>query len=174
MNIFELNHSVVGHPKRKRVGRGAASGLGKTSGRGNKGMGSRTGANYLRNFVGGQTQLKARFAKRGFNNKVFATMYVPVNLSWLDSAFEAGAEVTPESINEGGMNVRRGDLLKILGTGEISKALTIKAHAVSKSALAKIEKAGGKVEILPGPATVKAEKLEAAAEKKNKTESKKK
>ena len=167
MNICELNHTAKGHRRRKRVGRGAASGRGKTAGRGDKGMGSRTGANYLRNFVGGQTQLKARFAKRGFNNKVFAVVYTPVNLSWIEEAFEAGAEVTPDAAATLGAGIRRNGLMKVLGTGEIAKAVTVKAHAVSASARAKIEKAGGTVEILPGPATVKAEKkTKAEADKK--------
>jgi len=126
--------------------------MGKTAGRGQKGLGSRAGANYLRGYVGGQMQLKARLPKVGFNNAAFATVYVPVNLGWLGEVFEAGATVTPEAIGRNGVSVRRGDLVKILGSGRLEKPLTVHAHGFSKTAREAIEKAGGKaVAIGRGP-----------------------
>lgn len=148
MNILDVHQSVKAHKRRKRCGRGAASGLGKTSGRGQKGMGARSGANFLRGFVGGQTPLRQRFAKRGFNNAIFRVEYVPINLDLLESSFEGGAVVGPEELRAKGVTLRRGELIKILGRGELTKKLTVRAHAFSHSAREKIEKAGGKVEIL--------------------------
>ena len=153
MNLCELNHGVKGHKRRARVGRGAGSGMGKTSGRGQKGLGSRSGANYLRGYVGGQMQLKARLPKHGFSNAVFATVYVPVNLCWLRDTFGAGTEVTPELIGRHGVSVRRGDRVKVLGTGDLDRPLTVHAHAFSASAREKIVRAGGQAIVLkPGPA----------------------
>ena len=143
MNIFELNHSIQGKKRSVRVGRGAASGKGKTAGRGQKGLGSRSGANYLRGYVGGQMQLKARLPKVGFNNAVFSEVFVPVNLGWLQEKFEANADITPEEIGKKGISVRRGDKVKVLGTGNFDKPLTIRAHGFSKSALEKISQCGG-------------------------------
>ncbi len=148
MNITDVNKRVEAHKARKRRGRGAASGLGKTAGHGQKGLGQRAGANYLKGFVGGQTPLRQRFVKRGFNNANFRTEYAPVNLWWLEKAFDEGAEVTPEVLAAHGVSLGRGEKVKVLGTGELAKKLTVKAHAFSKSAREKIEKAGGTAEVI--------------------------
>ncbi len=134
---------------------------GKTAGRGQKGLGSRTGANYLRGFVGGQTQLKERLPKVGFNNAVHAVVYQPVNLAWLNDNFADGDVVDFATLREKGMTVRRGDLIKVLAHGEIAKKLTVKVNAASKSAKDKIEKAGGTVELIA--VSVAAGKVKAVA-----------
>ena len=115
---------------------------------GQNGLGSRSGANYLTGFIGGQKRLMERFPKRGFNNAVFAKVYVPVNLALLDSLFADGDTVDGESLKGKGLTLRRGDKVKILGNGEITKKLTVKAQAFSKSAQDKLEKAGGTVEVV--------------------------
>lgn len=129
---------------KKRVGRGEASGTGKTSGRGHKGQGSRSGGGVRPGFEGGQMPLTRRVPKRGFHN-LFRTEYTPVNLDGLGD-FEAGAEVSPETLREKGL-LKRG-LVKILGRGDIDRPLTVKAHGFSQSARRKIEAAGGSVEVL--------------------------
>lgn len=151
MNITDVNKRATAKKPRKRVGRGAASGLGKTSGRGNKGLGSREGANYLKGFIGGQTKVMTRLPKRGFNNKNFRTEYLPVNLGLLEERFGAGEEVSVETLKAKGVTVKRGALVKILGRGELTKKLAVKAHAFSGSAKEKIEKAGGSAEVLAAP-----------------------
>jgi large subunit ribosomal protein L15 len=161
MNLTDVLNSVEGHKKKRRIGRGAGSGSGKTAGRGQKGLGSRTGANFLRGYVGGQTQLKERLPKVGFNNAVHATTYLPVNLDWLEQNFENGETVDFVTLREKGFTVRRGDLVKVLGHGELTKKLTVKLNAASKSAKEKIEKAGGSVELIPAEAgKVKADSAE--------------
>lgn len=162
MNLTDVFNKVTAHKRKKRVGRGAGSGHGKTAGRGQKGLGSRTGANYLRGYVGGQTQLKERLPKVGFNNAVHTTTYLPVNLDWLDKNFADGDVVEVKTLRAKGFSVRRGDLVKVLGHGEISKKLTVKVNSISKTAQAKIEKAGGSVELIP--VTQKAGKVKEAAE----------
>ena len=148
MNIADVNKSVKGAKSRKRRGRGPASGLGKTAGHGMKGWGQRAGPKFLIGFAGGQKRLMERMPKRGFNNAVFATEYVPVNLALLEERFGAGETADAETLKAKGVTVRRTDKIKILGTGDLTKALTVKAHAFSKSAREKIEKAGGKAEVL--------------------------
>jgi len=148
MNLTDVFHSVKAHKRRKRVGRGAGSGHGKTAGRGQKGLGSRTGANYLRGYVGGQTQLKELLPKVGFNNANYAKVYLPVNLDFLENNYENGETVEFKTLREKGFGIRRGELVKILGSGELTKKLTVKANAISKTAREKIEKAGGTVELL--------------------------
>ena len=162
MNLTDVFNKVSAHKRKKRVGRGAGSGHGKTAGRGQKGLGSRTGANYLRGYVGGQTQLKERLPKVGFNNAVHATVYLPVNLDWLNENFSDGDTVEVKSLRTKGFGVRRGDLVKVLGHGDIEKKLTVKVNAISKVAKEKIEKAGGSVELIP--VTQKAGKVKDAAE----------
>ncbi len=158
MNLTDVFNSVEGHKRKRRIGRGAGSGSGKTAGRGQKGLGSRTGANFLRGFVGGQTQLKERLPKVGFNNAVHETKYLPVNLDWLEENFEAGETVDFATLRARGYTVRRGELVKILGHGDLTKKLTVRVNAASKSAKEKIEKAGGSVEII----AVEAGKVKAA------------
>ncbi len=161
MNLTDVFNSVEGHKRKKRIGRGAGSGHGKTAGRGQKGLGSRTGANYLRGFVGGQTQLKERLPKVGFNNAVHSTTYLPVNLDWLEENFADGETVDFKTLREKGFTVRRGNLVKVLGHGELTKKLTVKVNAASKTAKEKIEKAGGGVELIPAEAgKIKAESAE--------------
>jgi large subunit ribosomal protein L15 len=139
---------------RKRVGRGEGSGTGKTSGRGQKGAGSRAGAKDRPRFEGGQMPIHMRMRKlRGPNKKMsmpfekFRTRTQPVNLSDLDARFKANDEVTPESLREVGLAKRR-DPVKILARGEISKKLTVRAHAFSATAKEKIEAAGGSTEVI--------------------------
>ncbi len=134
--------------KKKRVGRGPGSGLGKTSGRGAKGQKSRSGYSGMRGFEGGQMPLHRRLPKRGFTN-VFKREWAEVNLADLGKAFDAGATVTPESLVERGL-IRKSlqKSVVILGQGELKKSLTVSAHRFSKSAREKIEAAGGKAETI--------------------------
>jgi large subunit ribosomal protein L15 len=131
-----------------RVGRGKGSGLGKTAGRGHKGAQSRSGYKNKRGFEGGQMPLHRRIPKRGFHNP-FRVEYAVVNLDILATAFESGAEVTPELLRERGL-LRGGKLpVKVLGRGEIGVALTVKADKFSGKAAEKIQAAGGTAETLP-------------------------
>src|SRR5215208_2289356 len=137
------------HP-RKRLGRGKGTGQGKTAGRGHKGAGARAGAKDKRAYEGGQNPIHMRMRKlRGPNKKMsmpfeqFRTHTQPVNLSDLESRFDAGAEVTPESLKAAGLAKRRDVPVKILGRGELSKSLTVHAHGFSATARERIEAAGG-------------------------------
>jgi large subunit ribosomal protein L15 len=134
--------------KKKRVGRGPGSGLGKTSGRGNKGQKSRSGYSQKRGFEGGQMPLHRRLPKRGFTN-IFKREWAEVNLARLEELFEAGTAVTPEAlVNAGVVRKSLRDSVAILGNGELSKGLTISAHRFSASARQKIEAAGGQAELI--------------------------
>lgn len=128
-----------------RLGRGVGSGLGKTSGRGQKGQYART-RGFKPHFEGGQTPLQRRLPKRGFNNP-FPSVTAEVSVGDLDG-FGAGAKVDEAALRSSGLVKGRYDRIKVLGNGEITKAVTVSAHAFSKSAAAKIEKAGGKVVLL--------------------------
>ena len=130
---------------RKRVGRGPGSGHGKTAGRGSKGQKSRSGYRHQRGFEGGQMPLHRRLPKRGFTN-IFRVEYDVVNISDLER-FDAGAAVNPEILAASRLT-RKNRLIKILGDGEIKKALTVSAHKFSASAKARIEAAGGRCEVL--------------------------
>lgn len=141
--------------KKKRVGRGPGSGLGKTAGRGNKGQKSRSGYSSKSGFEGGQMPLQRRLPKRGFTN-IFKTKWLEVSLAKLEANFEAGDEVTPEILHERGLIKKAKHDLVILGNGEITKALKISAHRITKNAKEKIEKAGGSITEI-----AKAEKAEA-------------
>jgi large subunit ribosomal protein L15 len=139
---------------RKRVGRGAGSGLGKTSGRGSKGAGARSGNKRKPGYEGGQNPIHMRTRKlRGPHRKMsmpfeqFRTRTQPVNVSDLDARFATGDEVTPDALRAAGLAKRRHPV-KVLGRGELSKKLTVRAHAFSASAREKIEQAGGTVEIV--------------------------
>jgi len=145
MNLSNLHAPRKASENRKRVGRGMGSGMGKTSTRGHKGQGSRSGSRLMRGFEGGQMPLHRRLPKRGFVN-IFRTEYEVVNLEKLASLNES--EVTPEVLRKAGMVSSKNSLVKVLGQGELSKALTVHAHKFSKSAQEKIEKAGGKVQTL--------------------------
>ncbi|MCY4442259.1 MAG: 50S ribosomal protein L15 [Deltaproteobacteria bacterium] len=144
MDLRELRPAKGTKHAKKRVGRGPGSGTGKTSGRGHKGQGSRSGGGVRPGFEGGQMPLTRRVPKRGFHNP-FRTRYTPVNLDGL-GLFEAGQEVSPDLLREKGL-LGRG-LVKILGRGELDKPLTVKAHGFSRSAREKIEAAGGRAEVL--------------------------
>jgi large subunit ribosomal protein L15 len=144
------------HP-RKRVGRGEGSGTGKTSGRGEKGAGARSGAKSKPNYEGGQMPIHMRMRKlRGPHMKKsmpfenFRTHTQPVNLRDLDARFEDGAEVTPASLSERGLATRKDVPVKILGQGELTKKLTVHANGFSKTAREKIEAAGGVCTVLDG------------------------
>lgn len=132
--------------KRKRVGRGEGSGRGKTAGKGNKGQRSRSGPKSSRGYEGGQMPLQRRVPKRGFKN-IFRKDYEVLNVDRLN-VFEQGTEVTPELLSQAGIvKLNRGGV-KILGNGEISVSLTVRAHRFTASAKEKIEKAGGKAEVI--------------------------
>ena len=149
MKLHELRPNEGGGSKaRKRVGRGIGSGLGKTSGRGHKGQNARSGGGVRPGFEGGQLPLFRRLPKRGFTN-IFAKEYAIINIEDLN-VFEDDTVVTPELLFEAGL-VKKGkavDGIKVLGNGEITKKLTVKAHKFSKSATEKIETVGGKVEVI--------------------------
>ena len=144
MRLHELQPAAGSRHKRKRVGRGMASGWGKTSGRGHKGQGQRSGGGKGHYFEGGQTPLVRRLPKRGFNN-LTQKVYAEVKLEDLNR-FAAGTVVTPELLVETGLVKKMQDGVKILGNGELKHALTVKAHRFTNSAAAKIEQAGGTVE----------------------------
>jgi large subunit ribosomal protein L15 len=155
IGLHSLKPAPGSRKPRKRVGRGEGSGVGKTSGRGQKGAGSRSGAKKRVNFEGGQNPIHMRMRKlRGPHMKKsmpfekFRTHTQPVNLSDLEARFDKGAEVTPESLRERGLAKRRGVPVKILGRGELSKALTVSAHAFSASAREKVEGAGGTCRVI--------------------------
>ncbi len=144
MNLSTIRAPRKGAEKRKRVGRGMGSGMGKTSTRGHKGQWSRSGARLLRGFEGGQMPLHRRIPKRGFKN-IFREEYAIVNLDRLEAVGET--EITPDVLRKAGV-VRTKKRIKILGNGELKSALTVKAHKFSKTAEEKITKAGGKFEVL--------------------------
>lgn len=147
MIIDDVHRGITKHKQPKRVGRGCGSGHGKTSGRGHKGQGSRRGsASKPGGFAGGQMPLFRTIAKRGFNNRAFSDAVFAINISLLEDRFQAGDEVSPETLKSRGIVKANYDVLKILGNGELTKKLTVKAHQFSASAAEKITKAGGKVE----------------------------
>ena len=133
---------------RNRVGRGIGSGNGKTSGRGQKGQKSRSGGGVRRGFEGGQTPLYRRIPIRGFNNKQFETKFAIINLSDLDKFFNDGDVVTPEVLKERKIIKKQLNGVKVLGNGELTKKLTVRAHKFSSIAKEKIEAAGGKAEVI--------------------------
>ena len=143
MILDDVHRGILKHKPKKRVGRGPGSGHGKTSGRGHKGYGSRAGSSRRTGFEGGQTPLFMRAAKRGFSNAKFRLTVLAINVSALEEAFDAGTEVTPELLVRRGMTNGRFDAIKILGDGELSKSLTVRAHKFSGTAKQKIEAAGG-------------------------------
>lgn len=153
MNLHEVNEGITKFRPRKRLGRGTGSGLGKTAGRGHKGQRSRAGAGQSVVFQGGTMPLFRRVPKRGFNNR-FALKIAAVNVEDLELNFEAGAEVNAETLRARNLAKYQYDQLKILGNGELTKALNVSAHRFSQTAKEKIEKAGGTVTIIPGPAPV--------------------
>jgi large subunit ribosomal protein L15 len=131
--------------QKKRIGRGSGSGTGKTSGKGHKGQNARSGGGVRPGFEGGQMPLYRRIARRGFSNYPFKVEYLPVNLDRLNAAFESGATVDLEALKAAGLVSRNASHVKILGRGEIDKALTLSGLRVSAGAQSKIEAAGGSV-----------------------------
>jgi large subunit ribosomal protein L15 len=152
-NLSNLRAPKKANTGRKRVGRGMGSGMGKTSTRGHKGQGSRSGSHLMRGFEGGQMPLHRRLPKRGFTN-IFRTEYTVVNLDRIAEQIAdlAVTEIALEDYKKLGLSSSKKALIKILGSGELTAAITIHAHKFSKSAIEKIEKAGGKAVILGGPA----------------------
>ncbi|MBP8854919.1 MAG: 50S ribosomal protein L15 [Oscillospiraceae bacterium] len=145
MMLHELKPAAGAAKAAKRKGRGAASGNGKTAGYGHKGQKARSGAKKA-GFEGGQMPLQRRLPKRGFNN-IFATVYATVKISDLEG-FEAGSVVDANALIEKGIIKKVNDGVKVLGNGELSKALTVKLTAYTATAKEKIEKAGGKAEVI--------------------------
>ena len=144
MNLSTLRAPKAASEKRKRIGRGMGSGMGKTATRGHKGQGSRSGSRLMRGFEGGQMPLHRRLPKRGFTN-IFKKDYVIVNLDRIAALGESS--VTLELLRKAGL-AGKHDLVKVLGDGELKAAVTVQAHKFSKSAQEKISKAGGKAEIV--------------------------
>lgn len=156
IGLHNLQPAPGSRKARKRVGRGEGSGMGKTSGRGHKGAGSRSGAKSRPGFEGGQMPIHMRMRKlRGPHMKKsmpfepFRTRTQPVSLTDLEARFDAGAEVTPQTLAARGLAKRKNVAVKILGGGELTKALTVHAHGFSKSARAAIEAAGGTAKTIP-------------------------
>ena len=146
MRLDELQPAEGSKFKAKRVGRGIGSGTGKTSGKGHKGQNARSGGGVRPGFEGGQMPLYRRLPKRGFKN-IFAKQYVAINVEELEK-FDNGTEVTAELLKETGVISKICDGVKVLGRGELTKKLTVKAVKFSASAAEKIEKAGGKAEVM--------------------------
>ena len=144
MELHSLTNTAGARQRRKRVGRGCGSGLGKTCGKGQKGQQSRKGHKHKLVFEGGQMPLMRRLPKRGFNNARFNDKALGVNVSDLEKCFEAGAEVTVETLAKAGFADNKKPLIKVLGNGELTKKLTVKVPC-SAAAKEKIEKAGGTV-----------------------------
>jgi large subunit ribosomal protein L15 len=146
MKLHEIKPSPGSTKRRKVVGRGRGSGHGTTAGRGGKGQTARTGSSIPAWFEGGQMPLIRRLPKRGFTN-IFKKNYAIINIEILDR-FESGQEVTPALLVSQGLIRSRNDGVKVLGTGTLTKTLTVHAHKFSQSAAAKIEAAGGKVQVI--------------------------
>ena len=147
MRLHDLKPRPGARHRRKRLGQGEASGHGKTSGRGGKGQTARSGSSIRIGFEGGQMPLIRRIPKRGFNNARHTTRYLPVNLEALNR-FDDGTRVDESALQSAGLANGRGAGIKILGDGELTRKLTVSAHAFSASAKAKIEAKGGTCEII--------------------------
>ena len=147
MKLHELKPNEVSVQTRKRVGRGPGSGLGKTSGKGHKGQNARSGGGVRPGFEGGQLPLFRRLPKRGFNNYEFRTEYAIVNVGDLND-FKDGSVIELSNLKESGLVKKEKDGIKILGNGELTKKLTVKANKFSSTARVKIENAGGKIEVI--------------------------
>jgi len=154
MNLNDIHRGIQKFKTRKRVGRGPGSGAGKTSGRGHKGQGARAGWTSLPTFEGGQMPLVRRVPKRGFHNR-FAASIAIVNVEELEQAFAAGDQVNPETLHAKKITRGQFDVLKVLGNGQLTKPLVVSAHRFSRSAMEKIQQAGGQAVVLPGKAPVK-------------------
>jgi large subunit ribosomal protein L15 len=149
MSLNNLRPPKGAKHSKTRVGRGHGSGQGKTAGRGHKGAQSRSGWGKKRGFEGGQMPLHRRVPKRGFNNP-FRVEYAVVNLDTLVEVFDAGSDVTPELLRERGLVREKRALIKVLGRGDVTKKLTVRAHKFSETAAQKIAAAGGVAEVIAG------------------------
>ena len=143
MNLADVRGAYLPRSKRKRVGRGPGSGLGKTAGRGHKGQQARSGGGVSPGFEGGQMPLYRRLPKRGFNNAKFRRVFAIVNVGQLEKAFEDGAQVDNAAIRQAHLVNAKTGPIKVLGSGELTKKLMIIADRFSESAKRKIEAAGG-------------------------------
>ena len=147
MKVHELEKNIGATHAKKRVGRGSGSGLGKTSGRGQKGQKARSGGSINPVFEGGQLPLYRRIPKRGFKNAKFKTVYATINVENLN-VFEDGTVVTPALLKDTGLLKKQLDGVKVLGNGKLEKKITIQANKFSTSALEKIKEAGSKAEVI--------------------------
>ena len=147
MKLHELKPNAGATTTKKRVGRGVGSGLGKTSGRGQKGQNARSGGGVPGWFEGGQFPLYRKLPKRGFSNARFKTEYAVINLSDLNK-FENGAEITPELLKDMGLVKKQLCGIKVLGDGVLEKKVVVKAHKFSKTAKEQIDKLGGNAEVI--------------------------
>ena len=147
MKLHELSPAAGSTKERKRIGRGAGSGQGKTAGKGHKGQKARAGRGMRPGFEGGQMPLQRRVPKRGFNN-IFRDVVVTVNVSDLEARFDNGAVVDVAALKEVGLVKNYFDSVKVLGNGELTKSLEVKVNAYSESAKQKIEAAGGTAEVI--------------------------
>jgi len=144
LSLNNLHPAPGSTHKKKRLGRGPGSGLGKTSGKGHKGQKSRSGYSSRPGFEGGQMPLQRRLPKRGFTN-IFKKQWIEISLAKIEENFKAGDDITPEILHERGLIKKAKHDLVILGTGDVTKSLNISAHRFTKTAKEKIEKAGGSV-----------------------------
>jgi large subunit ribosomal protein L15 len=152
MDLTTVHQGAQKRTKKKRVGRGIGSGHGKTSTRGHKGQYASAGAQMFRaTFEGGQTPLFRRTPKRGFSNGTFTRRWLVVNVGDINAVFGDGEAVNPETLKTKGLAKKPADGVRILGEGDVTKKLTIKAHHFSKSALEKIQAKGGTAEVIPPP-----------------------
>jgi large subunit ribosomal protein L15 len=160
MDLSTVHVGVHKRKKKKRVGRGIGSGHGKTASRGHKGQWASAGAKKpTAVFEGGQMQLFRRIPKRGFSHATWDKTFLVVNVGDIDAAFEEGATIDPAALKKVGLAKGRADGVRILGTGEVTKKLTVRAHHFSKSAAEKITAKGGTTEIIPPPKKPKRNKM---------------
>lgn len=169
MNLADVYAIRVPHPERRRVGRGWGSGLGKTSGRGEKGAGRRSGTQFRSRFEGGQMPLYRRLPKKGFSNHPFRLRFEGVNVGALERAFAAGAKVDIDTLRNARLVPKSATLWKLLGDGTLTKALKVSADAASAGARTKIEKSGGTLEVIAGAARARLEAGAARREAHGKT-----
>ncbi len=152
MDLLKIHHGIVRRTRKKRVGRGPGSGHGKTSSRGSKGQWASAGAKKPRwTYEGGQMPLFRKIPKRGFSHETWDKKYHVVNVGDLNDYFNDGAVIGPDELAKTGLARGPADGVRILGDGELTKKLTVKAHGFTKSAIAKITAKGGTTEIIPGP-----------------------
>jgi large subunit ribosomal protein L15 len=152
MDLSTVHQGIHKHRKRKRVGRGVGSGHGKTATRGHKGQYASAGAGHpIESFEGGQMPLFRRIPKRGFSNATWAKTFHVVNVGDIDKAFEDGATVGPDELAKAGLAKGPADGVRVLGNGELTKKLSIRAHHFTKSAGEKIAARGGNAEVIPPP-----------------------